>query len=236
MLTYVIIALVSYLLGSIPFGYILVRVFRKQDIRQTGSGNIGATNVARSGAKGLGLLTLALDGMKGMLAVVLARMIQLRVAGYPRAQLLLIGSDDYYRFFEPLVMATAVAALFAILGHLFPVWLRFKGGKGVATGAGAFLVFAPQAVVVVLALFVVMVAIFRFVSLASIVATAAFPVAVYFVTDYAHYPPVMVIVAICSLLIILKHHANIRRLLAGTEHRLGAKPTVPPPGPMEKQA
>src|SRR3954454_9643628 len=109
---YLITALISYLLGSIPFGYLLVRIFRGQDIRQTGSGNIGATNVARSGARGLGVATLALDIMKGMLAVVLARMIQFRALDYPRAKLFLVGSDSYYNFFEPLVLAAALAALF----------------------------------------------------------------------------------------------------------------------------
>src|SRR5947208_9012303 len=112
--TYITIAAVSYLLGSIPFGYILVRLFMKQDIRATGSGNIGATNVARSGAKGLAIATLLLDAGKGWLAV--TWLVVLRLGwDYP--------------------MAAAIAALFAILGHCFPVWLRFRGGKGVATAA-----------------------------------------------------------------------------------------------------
>src|SRR5436305_14063843 len=119
---YLIVAAVAYLLGSIPFGYLLVRIFRGQDIRQTGSGNIGATNVARSGAKGLGIATLALDALKGALAVFLA--------GVAASQEKLCGSEE-------LCMAAlrlmAVAALSAVLGHVFPVWLRFKGGKGVAT-------------------------------------------------------------------------------------------------------
>ncbi|MDP9267638.1 MAG: glycerol-3-phosphate 1-O-acyltransferase PlsY [Acidobacteriota bacterium] len=236
MTTYIIIALVSYLLGSIPFGYLLVRLFLQQDIRETGSGNIGATNVARSGAKGLAIATLFLDVVKGAAAVVLGRMIYAQLQDYPRFKLLGAGTDEYYAFIGPLVLAGAVAALFSIVGHLFPVWLRFKGGKGVATGAGAFLVLAPKAVLVVLALFVIVLAIFRYVSLGSIAAAAAFPIAVYFLTDYGRYPLVILIVAISSLLIILKHHANIRRLLAGTEPKLGAKPTIPPPQEMEKQA
>src|SRR3954468_10252321 len=184
MQAYVIVAVIAYLLGSIPFGYILVRLFLKQDIRQTGSGNIGATNVARSGAKGLGLLTLLLDAAKGAVAVVLSSMMYARLEDYPRAKLLALGTEQYYAFVGPIVLAGAVAALFSVAGHLFPVWLRFNGGKGVATGAGAFLFFAPKAVLVALALFVVVVAIFRYVSLGSIVGTAVFPVAVYFLTDY----------------------------------------------------
>jgi glycerol-3-phosphate acyltransferase PlsY len=234
--TYLIIALVSYLLGSIPFGYILVRLFLKQDIRQSGSGNIGATNVARSGAKGLGLLTLFLDAAKGFGAVFLARAIQARALHYPHYKLLIGGTEEYFRFEEPLVVAAAVAALFAILGHLFPVWLKFKGGKGVATGAGAFIALAPKAVLIALIVFAVVLAIFRYVSLGSIMATAVFPVAIYFMDDYSHYPMAIALAVTCSLLIILKHHANIRRLLAGTEPKFGAKSTIPPPQEMEKQA
>ena len=226
MTTYAIIAAVSYLLGSIPFGYILVRVFLKQDIRATGSGNIGATNVARSGAKGLGLLTLFLDASKGVAAVFLAQMIQARALHYPHAHLSVYPSEEYFAFWQPLVLAATVGALFAILGHVFPVWLKFKGGKGVATGAGAFIALAPKAVVIVLAIFIILVALFRYVSLGSIVATALFPVAVYFFTDYSHYPTAIVLISLCSVLIIVKHHANIRRLFAGTENRLGAKAKV----------
>lgn len=227
MATYAIIAAVSYLLGSIPFGYILVKLFLKQDIRATGSGNIGATNVGRTGHKGLALATLLLDALKGLAAVYLAQAIEARALHYPRYKFLIGGSEEYFAFNQPLVTAAAVAALFAIIGHLFPVWLKFKGGKGVATGAGAFIALAPKAVLVVLAVFFVIVAIFRYVSLGSIVATAVFPVAVYFLTDYGHYPAAMVLIALCAVLIIARHHQNIRRLLSGTENRLGAKAKVP---------
>jgi glycerol-3-phosphate acyltransferase PlsY len=224
--TYIIIAAVSYLLGSIPFGYILVKLFLKQDIRTTGSGNIGATNVGRTGHKGLALLTLFLDGAKGVAAVFVARMIQASALHYPRYKFLIGGTPEYFSFNEPLVLAAALAALFAIVGHLFPVWLRFKGGKGVATGAGAFIALAPKAVLVVLAIFIVIVAILRYVSLGSVIATAMFPVAVYLLTDYGHYPTAMMLISLCALLIILKHHQNIGRLLKGTENRLGAKAKV----------
>lgn len=229
MTTYAIIAVVSYLLGSIPFGYILVKIFLKQDIRTTGSGNIGATNVGRTGRKGLAIATLFLDAGKGLLAVWLVPYVASGFVGD------IWLSDLFVYHGPPWSLERSVAALFAILGHLFPIWLKFKGGKGVATGAGAFIALAPKAVVLVLVLFAVLVLIFRYVSLGSMIATAAFPVAVYFLTDYKS-PLVIAIIAVCALLIIAKHHANIRRLIAGTENRLGAKPKIPPPQEMEKQA
>ena len=120
-------------------------------------------------------------------------------------------------------LGAACAALFAVIGHLFPIWLKFKGGKGVETGAGAFLAFAPKAVLLVLLVFAMIVVLFRYISLGSIVATAAFPVAVYLVTGYKS-PLVLAIIGLCSLLIILKHHANIRRLREGRESKIGARP------------
>src|SRR5579862_6078097 len=137
--TYLVIALIAYLLGSIPFGYVLVRLFRKEDIRETGSGNIGATNVVRSGAKGLGALTFLLDALKGYVAVL--------VGGWVL---------DLHLFQQiPLQDATAVAALAAIAGHIFPVWLGFKGGKGVATAFGVFIAIAWLPAVFSLSVFVV---------------------------------------------------------------------------------
>jgi glycerol-3-phosphate acyltransferase PlsY len=227
--TYLIIAAVSYLLGSIPFGYILVRVFLKQDIRTTGSGNIGATNVGRTGHRGLAIATLLLDAGKGFIAVWM-------VWTFAPATIGDIWINDLYVFGgDHRILGAACAALFAIVGHLFPIWLGFDGGKGVATGAGAYLAFAPKAVLVALLLFALLVLAFRYVSLGSILATAAFPVAVCFLTDYKS-PLVIAIIALSSLLIILKHHANIRRLLAGTEPKFGAKPKAPPTGPLEKHA
>ena len=136
---YFIAAGTAYFLGSIPFGYILVRLFLKQDIRSSGSGNIGATNVARSGAKGLAVATLLLDAGKGALAVLLAEILGLRIL------------ERYTPVTQPLSQAmanlTALAALFAIVGHVFPVWLKFKGGKGVATAVGAFGLLAPRTLV-----------------------------------------------------------------------------------------
>jgi glycerol-3-phosphate acyltransferase PlsY len=214
MLTYVIVAVVAYLLGSIPFGYILVRLFRKQDVREIGSGNIGATNVARSGAKGLGIATLLLDVAKGYIAVSIASSIPARG---------LWDSGDIGRVFHSTYIAVALAAIFAILGHMYPIWLKFKGGKGVATGVGVFLALAPIAVAVVLALFIAIVWFSRYVSLGSIIATAAFPILAWLLYRHSESPIIFLAAAIAALLIIAKHHQNIRRLLSGTEHRLGEK-------------
>ena len=221
MLIYVIVALVSYLLGSIPFGYILVRLFRGEDVRATGSGNIGATNVMRSGSKGLGIATLILDAAKGYLAVYLAYWISWRLFGFSGG---VVGTPADERYIvEKLYLLGALAAIFAIIGHVFPIWLRFKGGKGVATGVGSFLAIAPKAVGIVLLIFIAIVAVSRYISLGSIVATAAFPVCAWLLYRGTNSLVVFPLICAGSLLIIAKHHQNIRRLLAGTENRFGAK-------------
>jgi len=186
-----LIPVIGYLLGSIPFGFLIVRVTAGADIRRQGSGNIGATNVFRK-SRWAGVGTLLLDGGKGYLAVLIARW---------------MGGDPAWQ---------AIAALAAILGHVFTVWLRFKGGKGVATGCGAYLAICPAAVVTTLVVFVVTVAVTRYISLASILATGAFPL-----WAYLYGEPVSVLLwgALGASVIILKHHQNIRRLFAGTESR-----------------
>jgi glycerol-3-phosphate acyltransferase PlsY len=189
----------AYLLGSIPFGYLLIRFVKKQDIRTIGSGNIGATNVARSGAKGLGIATLLLDLGKAFLAVIIARH---------------LAPADYN-----LALAAAIAA---ILGHCFPVWLRFHGGKGVASALGVFLALTWPSALCILVVFAIVVGLTRFVSLASVIAAAAFPLfAFYFVP--LRTPMVFAGFIGLPLLIIVKHHANIRRLIAGTESRFGSR-------------
>jgi glycerol-3-phosphate acyltransferase PlsY len=209
-----IVAVVAYLLGSIPFGYLLVHIFRGQDIRLAGSGNIGATNVARSGAKGLAIATLVLDALKGTGAVLLAWW--------------LAYTNDQCPTGSPCVAArniAAAAALAAVLGHVFPVWLRFKGGKGVATALGVFCVLFPKAILLALAIFILIVAITRYVSLGSILGAIAFPVAAYFMQN-ADWLSLLLASGV-SVTIILKHHQNISRLLAGTENRFGgSKPQV----------
>jgi glycerol-3-phosphate acyltransferase PlsY len=199
------IAAVSYLLGSIPFGYLLVFIFRGEDVRRSGSGNIGATNVSRKSPL-LGALTLLLDALKGTAAVALSYKIADRAVPIPT--------------FEQM----ALAALFAVIGHMFPVWLKFRGGKGVATALGSFVVIAPRAVLVAAVVFVAVVAISRYVSLGSMVAVAVFPVAEWIIGRLYVPRLALVLMTATSLLILFQHSQNIRRLLAGTENRLGVKP------------
>jgi len=214
--TTVIVVVISYLLGSIPFGYLLVRIFRGEDVRQTGSGNIGATNVARTGSKRLAVATLLLDALKGYVAVViafwLAAHMAIRVSDTTMASLEVVDPYVAYRL-------AALAALFAILGHMFPVWLRFKGGKGVATALGAFAALAPRAILVALVVFVVVVALTRYVSLGSMLGAAVFPCAAWSLNPGTRSAAAMFPIALSSLLIIIRHKDNIRRLLAGTENR-----------------
>lgn len=202
MKSWILALAIAYLLGSIPFGYLLVRVFNHQDIRATGSGNIGATNVLRSGAKGLGVATLLLDLGKACAAVWIAK----RMAP---------GNFD---------LAVAAAAL-AVAGHVYPVWLKFRGGKGVASALGVFLALTWPSALCILGVFILVVVLTRFVSLGSIIAAATLPFfAFYFVPQ--HSPIVIAGFLFITVLIIAKHHQNIRRLLAGTESRFGSRKEV----------
>ena len=197
----------AYLLGSIPFGYLLVWLFRKQDVRATGSGNIGATNVARSGGKGLGLLTLLLDALKGYIAVLIAMHF---------APNTLHG---------PSTLAIA-AAVVAVLGHVFPVWLSFRGGKGIATALGVFIALVPLVALASVILFALVVATTRLVSLGSILAAISIPFFALLLVP-KRSPALLAGLTCISLVSILKHHANIVRLLKGTESRFGSKNSDP---------
>jgi glycerol-3-phosphate acyltransferase PlsY len=197
---YLITAAVSYLLGSIPFGYLLVRIFKGEDVRATGSGNIGATNVARK-SPALGIATLVLDAAKGLAAVLVARVL----FGGPHQQL---------------VMTTA--AFFAVLGHLFLVWLKFRGGKGVATSLGAFILLTPKSILCLVVLFLIIAVAFRYVSLGSVAVAAAFPLLAWALHEYAD-PRQLVLIALVSALVIWRHRQNIGRLATGTESKLGSK-------------
>jgi glycerol-3-phosphate acyltransferase PlsY len=209
LLASLLIAVTSYLLGSIPTGYLLIRIFRGQDIRSFGSGNIGATNVLRSGGKGLGAATFVLDVLKGAVSVWLGAMVALAfMPTFPHRD------------------AQALAALFAVLGHVYPVWLRFKGGKGVATAFGVFLVAAPLAALTAIGIFAVIFALSRYVSLASIVGAASFPLFAWLLARGDRPVFFIAVQSAVALLIVAKHHQNIGRLLAGTESRFGVKKTA----------
>jgi len=195
-MTLLAIPIAAYLLGSIPFGLLLTRLLGHGDVRKVGSGNIGATNVARAAGLLAGVLTLALDVAKGAGAVFLAKKL----------------SNDSANW----MMIAAVAVL---LGHCFPVWLKFKGGKGVATAAGIFLVLSPLACVAAVILFLLVVIFWRYVSLGSVSAAAAMPLLIYFLWAPRHAPPPAVTIGAlaAALLIICKHHENLRRLVEGAE-------------------
>jgi acyl phosphate:glycerol-3-phosphate acyltransferase len=198
-----LVILLAYILGSIPFGYLIVRVQSGADIREVGSGGTGATNVSRRAGKGAGLLTLLLDAAKGALAVFLAR--------------LWLSPDG------SLTWPVGLAALAVIVGHVFPVWLGFRGGKGVATGAGVLLMLVPFAVLIAGILFLAVVLLTRYVSLASILAAAAVPIFVWlqlqFYQPRADGETLVTITVGAALLIIFAHRSNIERLTKGTESR-----------------
>jgi acyl phosphate:glycerol-3-phosphate acyltransferase len=196
--TFLLIPLVAYLLGSIPFGLLLAKLFGRADVREAGSGNIGATNVARVAGPTAGILTLLLDAGKGAAALYTAS-----------------------RFTQESASWAMLAALCVIAGHCFPVWLGFRGGKGVATAAGAFLALCPFAALGAIIVFILVVAYWRFVSLGSISAAAALPLLVYFLWAPGHAPPYAVTFGTLAavLLVVYKHDANIQRLVQGDEPR-----------------
>jgi acyl phosphate:glycerol-3-phosphate acyltransferase len=196
---YLVIPVGAYLLGSIPFGLLLAKLFGGADVRRAGSGNIGATNVARVVGPVAGILTLVFDAAKGWTAVGLAGLVTNESA-----------------------LWMTIAAFAVLLGHCFPVWLKFKGGKGVATALGVFLALCPLAAVSALTLFILCVAYWRFVSLGSVAAAAAMPLLIYFLWAPPHHAPPIVVdlgtLAIAAL-VIYKHDANLQRLVEGTEPR-----------------
>lgn len=184
----------GYLLGSIPFGLLLTKAAGLGDIRSIGSGNIGATNVLRTGNKGLAAATVLLDGGKGVVAVLCVR----AIGGDPMALL---------------------AGFFAVLGHLFPIWLGFKGGKGVATGLGVLLAAAWPVGVTACAVWLAVFAIVRISSAAALLAFTSAPIAAYVIGDL----DVLKLALTIAVFVYIRHHANIRRLLAGQEPRVGQR-------------
>jgi glycerol-3-phosphate acyltransferase PlsY len=190
--------LAAYFLGSIPFGLLLAKLFGGSDVRKAGSGNIGAANVARVAGPLAGIVTLVLDTAKGAAAVLLAA-----------------------RFTHESAAWMMLAALAALVGHCFSVWLKFKGGKGVATALGVFLALCPPAALAALFLFIIVVTIWRYVSLGSITAAAAMPLLMYFLWAPHHAPPLIVSFGslAATLLVVYQHRANIQRLARGEEPR-----------------
>ena len=215
-------AILAYLLGSIPFGYLLVRALHGADVRTTGSGNIGATNVART-SPALGLLTLVLDALKGASAVLLALAVSRGNMNPAWASSSGLVHQTWAYVPPSLATRATLAALFAVSGHIFPVWLRFRGGKGVATAVGAFLLLAPAASLAVLAVFVTIALLSRYISLGSILSAAAFPLLVWWL-EAGRFPPrsILVVALVCAL-IIARHHQNLARLWSGTEPRFQLK-------------
>lgn len=198
---------VAYLLGSIPFSFLVVKAVAGADIRQHGSRNVGATNVARSFGKWPGIIALILDGAKGWAAVALARW--------------LVAWPDWSAPVRSASFWVTLAAVIAVLGHMFPVWLKFHGGKGVATATGAFLAIDPKALGAGLIVFLIVLIATRIVSLASILSAASIPVFFRFLTHAPFWTVVLSIVI--SIAIIVKHHSNIARLAQGTERKMGER-------------
>jgi glycerol-3-phosphate acyltransferase PlsY len=200
-ITLLCVVAAAYLLGSIPWGILIARIFARADVRQAGSGNIGATNVARVAGPAAGIATLVLDTAKGFLAVWLAG----RYSNDSAAWMMLAG-------------------LAVLIGHCFPVWLRFKGGKGVAAALGVFLALCAPAALASLTLFALVTACWKYVSLGSIAAAAAMPLLIYFLWAPHHAPPTVIIFGTmaAALLIIYKHDANIQRLVEGVEPKFSA--------------
>ncbi len=191
--TIILALLFGYLLGSIPFGLLLTRAAGLGDVRKIGSGNIGATNVLRTGNKGLAAATLVLDALKGTAAVVIARH---------------YGHD-----------LGLWAGLGAFLGHLFPIWLGFKGGKGVATYLGVLIGLGWHVALIFMVVWLAMAFIFRYSSLAALTAAVVVPIALYLWST----PQTAALFLVMSLIVIFKHRENISRLLAGSEGKIGAK-------------
>jgi glycerol-3-phosphate acyltransferase PlsY len=200
MLKIILYLVFAYLCGAIPFGYIIAKIFKHVDIRTVGSGNPGATNVYRTISKPLGILTLFLDMLKGFIPVYFVK---------------IINPEFYW-----IVIAVA---LVTIIGHIFTVFLKFKGGKGVATGCGVFLALNPLSVLICFITFAIILAIFRYVSFASIIAAMMLPISLYWLDAV---PELILFSGVIAILVVIRHIGNIKRLLNGTENKIfGTKTT-----------
>jgi len=201
-LTLIVLCAAAYVCGSIPFGLLLGKLFGGGDVRKSGSGNIGATNVARTAGLAAGILTLMLDAAKGAAPEWVAR-----------------------HYFPDHAAFQILAGLAALVGHCYPIWLKFRGGKGVATAAGVFAVLCPLAALGAVSVFVLVVGFWRFVSLASISAAAVMPLLVYFLWAPHYAPPISISAGslAAAMLIIYKHDANFQRLVEGTEPKFSLR-------------
>jgi glycerol-3-phosphate acyltransferase PlsY len=236
LLRFVAVIVIAYLLGSIPVGYLIVRVTQDADVREMGSGGTGATNVSRRAGKAAGMVTLVLDALKGAAAVAIAELalglpifglgglIGLSLRGFGGSVLgthAVLGHVAWPP--QDIYWWVAAAAIAAIMGHIFPIWLRFRGGKGVATGAGVFLMLAPMAVTLAAVVFVVVVAWTRYVSLGSILAAVAIPLFVLaqnaLIRSVAPLTPILCASVVGAALIVFAHRENIGRLIRGKENR-----------------
>lgn len=193
---FVFILIVIYLIAAIPSGVVLARLMASEDVRQKGSGNIGATNVYRVAGKLAGLLTLFGDTMKSFLPLLAVK-----------------------SWLAPTPTQLGIACIAAILGHCFPVYLKFRGGKGVATALGIFLVLSPKAVLLALIIFILSVALTRYVSLGSVLAALSAPLLILLLD---HPQPIFLATLFIATLVVCRHHSNIKRLLDGTEDRFKA--------------
>ncbi|MGH1456669.1 MAG: glycerol-3-phosphate 1-O-acyltransferase PlsY [Alphaproteobacteria bacterium] len=210
-----IFSLIAYLIGSIPFGLILTKIFIKEDIRKIGSGNIGATNVLRTGNKILGLSTLLLDSSKGVLAIGCAVLI------FSINNFYIPNAAPSLPQIPPIKLQTLslLIGLFAILGHCFPIWLKFKGGKGVATALGALLAAVPYAGLAACAAWLITAKVTKISSLSALIALAIAPI----VTLIIYGASPAVICALITLLVWIRHKDNIKRIIKGEEPKIGAK-------------
>jgi len=212
MLPGLVVAL-AYLIGSIPFSFLVVKVVAGKDVREHGSQNVGATNVARTAGKVPGIVALLLDIAKGYAVVAIARMLVSRPEWPFEPGLLPWQSRE---------MWVALAGLIAVLGHMFPVWLHFHGGKGVATAMGAFLALDARVIAGAVIVFAIVLIVSRYVSLASIVSAASVPLFFRYLSNDTPFWHIVISIGI-SIAVILKHHSNIARLAQGTERKLGQK-------------
>jgi glycerol-3-phosphate acyltransferase PlsY len=224
-LNYILVVLGAYLLGSIPFGYLVAKA-KGIDIRSVGSGNIGATNAMRVLGKPAGIFVLLMDALKGYAAVVwLTPMVFNQFDVWLHRHF--SATYDYFQYQSPEVQSHlfVLAGIFAVLGHNYTCWLRFKGGKGIATTGGAFLALAPWAVLVAVVVFILLLLLTKYVSVGSIGTAIALPTTIWVMT-----PNDLILCIVATLLgvmAIYKHKSNIQRLLAGTENRVGKKTSTP---------